>query len=104
MNEQQKKAIEDMIHSKKIFVFVKGTPENPACGFSLQVMQLFQSLKIDFGHFDIFSDPAMKEAIKEYTSWPTFPQVFINGTFIGGCDITVEMASNGELKQLLNAH
>jgi monothiol glutaredoxin len=97
--EQIKKDIAD----NRVFVYAKGEKGMPVCGFSAQVMQVFNELGVDYQVRNIFSDPNLRPAICAFSNWPTIPQVFIDGKFIGGCDITVEMYQSGELKQLLEA-
>ena len=80
---------------------MKGTPEDPQCGFSAQVVETLQQLGIKFGSFDILSDEEVRSGIKEYANWPTIPQLYIDGKFIGGCDIVKGMAGNGELQKLV---
>ena len=104
MNEEMKKKIEELIHSKKVFLFMKGTPEEPACGFSMKVIEILNQLRIGYGFFNVLEDEKIREGIKEYARWPTIPQLYINGTFIGGCDITVELAESGELQRLSLIH
>lgn len=101
MDPTLKQYIEKLIKSQKVFLFMKGTPEQPACGFSMRVMQILKSLNVKFGSFDVYSDESIRQGIKEYANWPTLPQLYINGNFIGGCDIVEEMASKGELQKLL---
>lgn len=101
MNEDLKKRIEYMIQSKKVFLFMKGTPDAPQCGFSLKVGELLKSLNVDFGLYDVLENEDIRQGIKEYANWPTIPQLYINGKFIGGCDITQQLAGSGELKKLL---
>lgn len=101
MNEEIKNRIEAMIRSKKVFLFLKGTPDAPKCGFSMRVVQILKSLHVDFGSFDIFEDEEIRQGIKEYANWPTIPQLYIDGEFIGGCDITEELHRTGELQKLL---
>ncbi|MDP3733740.1 MAG: Grx4 family monothiol glutaredoxin [Nanoarchaeota archaeon] len=101
MNPILQQNIEKLIQSQKVFLFIKGTPENPACGFSLRAVQILHSLNIKFGSFDVFSDESMRQGVKEYANWPTFPQLYVEGKLIGGCDIIEEMASTGELQKLL---
>ena len=96
-----KKIIEQKINSSKVFLFMKGTPEDPQCGFSAQVVQILDDLGIEFGSFDILSDESIRQGIKEYSNWPTIPQLYINGKFIGGCDIVRELAASGELMELI---
>jgi len=101
MNQEMKKIIEQKINSSKVFLFMKGTPEDPQCGFSAQVVQILDDLGIEFGSFDILSDESIRQGIKEYSNWPTIPQLYINGKFIGGCDIVRELAASGELMELI---
>ncbi|XP_005110052.1 glutaredoxin-related protein 5, mitochondrial [Aplysia californica] len=83
---------------KPIFVFMKGTPEAPRCGFSNAVCQILRFHGVDnFGTFDVLSDDDVRQGVKDHTNWPTIPQVFFNGEFIGGCDIMLDMHKNGEL-------
>lgn len=95
------KRIEDMVKSAKVFVFMKGSGDEPACRFSAQVVHLLKEHGADFGYFDVLEDEAMRQAIKDFTGWPTIPQVFVEGKFVGGADIIQEMADNNELKVLL---
>jgi len=102
MNPEMKKIIEEKINSSKVFLFMKGTPEDPQCGFSAQVVSIFEDLGIVFKSFDVLSDENIRQAIKEYANWPTIPQLYINGKFIGGCDIVRELAASGELLELVS--
>lgn len=93
--------IEKEINSHKIVLFVKGTPRAPQCGFSAAIMELFGKLGADFHSVDVLASPEIRRALPEYSKWPTFPQVFIGGKLIGGCDIVHEMHERGELEPLL---
>lgn len=93
--------IKELIKSHPVFVFMKGTPEEPACRFSAQVKDIFNELKIPFEGFNVLEDYQMREAIKDFTDWPTLPQIFIKGNFIGGADILQELFESGELKKLI---
>ena len=93
--------IEKSIKSAKVVLFVKGTPNAPMCGFSKATMELFQTLKVPFQTVDVLSNPDIRAALPEYSQWPTFPQVFIDGKLVGGSDIVHEMYENGELQALL---
>ena len=101
MNSEIKKIIEQKINSSTVFLFMKGTPEEPRCGFSAQVVSILNDLGIEFDSFDVLSDEQIRQAIKEYATWPTIPQLYINGKFIGGCDIVRELAASGELMELI---
>lgn len=102
MNEQTKVKIELMIKSSKIFLFMKGTPHEPLCGFSKRTVDTLTSLKVKFCYFDVLSDEEIRQGIKDYAHWPTIPQLYINGEFIGGCDITEQLAKTGELQRLVS--
>lgn len=101
MNETIQKRIESLINSAPVFLFMKGTPEDPQCGFSAKVVSILHQLGITFSSFDIFSDEEIRQGVKEYANWPTYPQLYVKGKLIGGCDIVTEMAESGELKGLL---
>ncbi len=90
--------IEALVNSKPVMLFMKGNPDMPQCGFSRKVVEALQNAGAsDFGHFDILTDEAIRQGLKEYSQWPTYPQVYVNGELLGGCDIVLEMAENGEL-------
>ncbi len=101
MDKALKNKIEEIIKSKKVFLFMKGTPAAPECGFSMKVTEILKKLKVDFGYFNIFDDEEIRQGIKEYADWPTIPQLYINGEFIGGCDIAVQLFESGELQKML---
>lgn len=93
--------IESEVKSNKVIVYMKGTKDAPQCGFSAAVVDVFNMLGVPFETRDVLLDAELREGIKKYSNWPTVPQVFIDGKFVGGCDITREMFANGELKKLL---
>lgn len=95
--EQIKKDISE----NPVVIYMKGTSDLPQCGFSGVVVQIFNNLGVSFKDINILEDAALRQAIKDFTNWPTIPQIYVDGEFIGGCDILREMYSNGELKQLL---
>lgn len=95
--------IENEIRNNKIMIYMKGTPSFPQCGFSAATIEVFEDLGRPFGSVDVLSHPAKREAIKRYSNWPTIPQVYVDGKFIGGCDIVREMHASGELRRLLDA-
>ena len=101
MDAELKQRIEKLVASSKVFLFMKGTPQGPQCGFSARVVEVLQENGIEFKSFDVFEDEAVRQGIKEYANWPTIPQVYVDGKFVGGCDILVEMAASGELKKLV---
>jgi Grx4 family monothiol glutaredoxin len=93
--------IEALLKSAPILLFMKGSPDAPRCGFSAQVVQALRAAGADFRHFDILQDPAVRDGLKEHSNWPTYPQLYVNGELLGGCDIVLEMAADGELKETL---
>ena len=101
MDSNTRSKIEHLINSNPIFVFMKGNKLMPQCGFSNNVVQILNSLGISFETFDVLSDMEIREGIKEYSNWPTIPQVYVKGEFIGGSDILISMYNSGELKEKL---
>ncbi|MEG3439367.1 Grx4 family monothiol glutaredoxin [Pannus brasiliensis CCIBt3594] len=101
MTPETKKKIDDLIASSKIFVFMKGNKLMPQCGFSNNVVQILNRLGVPYETADVLADPEIRQGIKEYSNWPTIPQVYINGEFIGGSDIMAELYQNGELQQMV---
>jgi len=101
MEKQTKERIENLINSSPIFVFMKGTKLMPQCGFSNNVVQILNSLGMTYDTFDVLSDFEIRGGIKEYSDWPTIPQVYVKGEFIGGSDILIEMYNSGELREKL---
>jgi len=93
--------IKDHLASAPVVLFMKGTPDFPQCGFSAQTAAALKACNARFKHVNIFEDPELREALKSYSNWPTFPQLYVNGELVGGCDITVGMYKSGELKELL---
>ncbi|MCP9801245.1 Grx4 family monothiol glutaredoxin [Synechococcus sp. RedBA-s] len=96
-----KQRIDSLLSSSPIVVFMKGSKLMPQCGFSNNVVQILNSLGLPFETFDVLSDQEVRQAIKEYSEWPTIPQVYVNGEFIGGSDILIEMYNSGELRETL---
>ena len=86
-----------------VVLFMKGTPDFPQCGFSAQTAGALRKLGAQFHAVNIFDDAEMREALKQFSNWPTFPQLFVNGELVGGCDIAMEMYRNGELRSLLES-
>ena len=93
--------IKSDIKANKILIYMKGTPQAPQCGFSAATVELFKSLDVPFATRDIIANPELRQQLPEFSNWPTFPQVFINGKLIGGCDIVHEMHERGELEPLV---
>lgn len=95
--------IKEQVSSNKVMLYMKGTPQFPQCGFSGQAVQVLQACGAEFGSFDVLSDDGIRQGIKEFANWPTIPQLYINGEFVGGSDIMNEMYQNGELKKMIDA-
>jgi monothiol glutaredoxin len=95
-------AIENEIKSQDVVVFMKGTPQFPMCGFSGQVVQILNYLEVPFKGVNVLDDMAIRDGIKAFSNWPTIPQIYVKGEFVGGCDITREMFQSGELQQFLS--
>ena len=96
-----KHKIEGLLKENKICLFMKGTPEAPQCGFSMAFSNVLKHLNVNFKAVNILEDEKLRQGIKDYSDWPTIPQLYINQEFIGGCDIVKEMFEKGELKKLL---
>ena len=94
--------IRQEITDHQVVLFMKGTPVFPQCGFSSQVVQILTHLGVKFKGVDVLADPSLREGIKRFSEWPTIPQLYIQGDFVGGCDIVREMFQSGELEQLLH--
>jgi monothiol glutaredoxin len=93
--------IDRMVRSSDIFLFIKGTPEQPMCGFSANTVAVMNHLGVSYRTFNVLADDAIRAAAKEYSSWPTFPQVYVRGEFVGGNDIVTDMFYSGELKRTI---
>ena len=99
MNTKEK--IKNLIDSNDVCLFMKGTPDSPQCGFSMAVSNVLKHLKVNYNGVNVLEDENLRQGIKEFSDWPTIPQLYIKGEFIGGCDIVKEMFEKGELKNLL---
>lgn len=93
--------IKSELSSSPVVLFMKGTPDFPQCGFSAQTVAALRACGAQFRHVNIFEDPEMRDALKRYSNWPTYPQLYVNGELVGGCDIALEMYRNGELCKVL---
>jgi len=93
--------IQNLITSSPVFVFMKGNPNNPMCGFSANTVRILEVLDVPFKSFDILSDPDIRQGVKEFSQWPTYPQIYFQGKLIGGNDILMAMYESGELATLL---
>src|SRR5207302_6483796 len=96
--------IKNEVTGTPVVLYMKGTPVFPQCGFSAAVVQILSELGVKFKGVDVLTDPEIRQGIKEFSSWPTIPQLYVKGEFVGGCDIIREMAATGELKQLLETN
>ena len=94
--------IKGEIEGNAVLLFMKGTPDFPQCGFSAKTSQVLKALGVKFGHVNVLAEPEVRATLPKYSNWPTFPQLFVKGELVGGCDITVEMFESGELKKLLD--
>ena len=101
MTPELKSRIESIINGHKIVVFMKGSKLMPQCGFSNNVVQILNSLGIPFETVDVLADYDIRQGIKEFSNWPTIPQVYVNGEFVGGSDIMIELYQNGELQEMV---
>ena len=96
-----KNKIKDLIDSNDVCLFMKGTSDNPQCGFSMAVSNVLKHLDVNFNGINVLEDESLRQGIKDFSDWPTIPQLYVKGQFIGGCDIVKEMFEKGELKSLL---
>src|SRR5215467_7256802 len=101
MEDNLKKKIGDQVKNDRVVVYMKGTAEMPQCGFSAQVVHILGKYGKPFKTYNVLEDKDLRSGLKEYTNWPTFPQVYINGKFVGGCDIITELEERGDLQGML---
>ena len=94
--------IKSQINADKIVLYMKGTPQFPQCGFSGRSVQILQACGANFSSFDVLADPEIRQGIKQYSNWPTIPQLYINGEFVGGCDIITELYQKGDLQKMIS--
>ena len=102
MNQEINDLIKNEIENNEVCLFMKGTPDAPQCGFSMAVTNMLKILDVKFKGINVLEDQNLRQGIKEYSDWPTIPQLYIKKEFIGGCDIVKEMFENGELKNILD--
>lgn len=95
--------IRQQVESNPILIFMKGTPQFPQCGFSSRAAQALQACNVDFAYVNVLADPEIFENLPRFANWPTFPQIYIDGELIGGCDITLELFQKGELQKMTKA-
>lgn len=99
-----KKRLQELIDSHPVMLFMKGSPEEPKCGFSRKVVDILKEEKVKFGSFDILSDSEVRDGLKKFSNWPTYPQLYCKGELVGGCDIAMAMHESGELKEVFKDH
>ncbi|BAC91281.1 Grx4 family monothiol glutaredoxin [Gloeobacter violaceus] len=102
MSQSTHEKIDSLVKNNKVLIFMKGTPQFPQCGFSAASVQILSSLGHPFEAVNVLDDFEIRQGIKDYANWPTIPQVYVDGEFVGGCDILIEMHNRGELKPLLD--
>ena len=93
--------IREMVKNNRVFLFMKGTPDFPQCGFSMRAASILNALSVKYGSFDVLSDMEIRQGIKSFSDWPTIPQLYLDGELVGGHDILEEMHASGELKEML---
>jgi len=101
MRDEVRKRIEDTVAGNKVVLFMKGTKSFPQCGFSARVVQVLKKVGEPFVDVNVLADPEVREGIKEFSNWPTIPQLYVRGQFVGGCDIVTELDASGELNPLI---
>jgi monothiol glutaredoxin len=95
--------IKQQLESHPVLLYMKGTPDFPQCGFSAKTVSVLRAVGARFAYINIFEDPEIREGLKSYSNWPTYPQLYVNGELIGGCDIAVELYQSGELQQIIES-
>ena len=103
VDESVETQLNRIITENPVVLFMKGTPDFPQCGFSMKTAQALKACEAEFVYVDVLAAPEVRSALPAISNWPTFPQVFVNGELVGGCDITLEMHQNGELQKLLQS-
>ena len=103
LNEPLRNQISDLVASHRIVLFMKGNRRTPQCGFSAQIVQILDEMLPSYETVDVLLSPELRDGIKEFSQWPTIPQLYVGGQFIGGCDIVREMNASGELQKLIGA-
>jgi len=104
MDQQTKDLINNEITNNEVCLFMKGTPDAPQCGFSMAVINMLKILEVDFKSVNVLENQSLREGIKEFSDWPTIPQLYVKNEFVGGCDIVKEMYETGELKKVFENH
>ena len=101
-SDDVRKKIEDQIAENPVILYMKGTPQLPMCGFSMRTVEALKQCNQEFAYVNIIADPSIRETLPQLSDWPTFPQLYVEGELVGGCDITMELAENGELKKMID--
>ena len=99
-----KEEIQNQVNGNRVVLYIKGNLDFPQCGFSSQIVQILNQCKVNFTSFNVLESAELRQGIKEFSKWPTIPQLYVNGEFIGGCDIVSELFDSGELQKLLELH
>tara|TARA_B100000945_G_scaffold144805_1_gene115952 strand:- start:23 stop:355 length:333 start_codon:yes stop_codon:yes gene_type:complete len=102
MNEEIKSLIQNTIDKNEVCLFMKGTPDAPQCGFSMAVTNILKIMEVNFKSINVLENQSIREGIKQFSDWPTIPQLYVKKEFVGGCDIIKEMYENGQLKKVLD--
>ncbi len=103
LSEPLQKYISELVEQNRVVLFMKGTRQMPQCGFSAQIVQILDGLQPSYETVDVLGSPEIRDGIKEFSQWPTIPQLYVDGKFVGGCDIVREMHASGELQKLIGA-
>jgi monothiol glutaredoxin len=103
MSEDVQTKIDELVKGNKVVLFMKGTPDFPQCGFSMRAVQILRALEAKFVSVNVLADPQVRQGIKVYSDWPTIPQLYVNGQFVGGSDIAMQMFESGDLAELVAA-
>lgn len=103
LSDHLRQQIDNDVKNNKVVIFMKGTLDQPMCGFSMRAVEILKSYGASIKAHNVLASDEVRQGIKEYTDWPTIPQIFINGEFVGGCDIITEMHESGDLKKMLGA-
>ncbi|MBY0582042.1 MAG: Grx4 family monothiol glutaredoxin [Sphingomonas sp.] len=104
MTDETQTRLADLVSGNDVLLFMKGSPLFPQCGFSSRAVAILQHLNVNFDSVDVLQDQAIRQGIKEFSDWPTIPQLYVKGEFVGGSDIMMEMYESGELAELLTSH
>ena len=95
--------IKNVIEENDVIIFMKGSPEAPQCGFSMRTSEALKACNADFAYIDILAEPEVRSSLPQYSNWPTFPQLFVNGELVGGCDIVMDLYQKGELQTMIDS-